>query len=305
VKAQDLLRRYAAGERNFCNANLEGENFKGQDLSGVDFSGADIRGANFSDATLRDANFSNAQVGMARRWANSQGYWIAILAGLSGVMQGFGGAFAISIFFDGSTDSFVIGCVYVLLVIAIFLAIAFYGFRLRAFCLIMLAAAIAFTVALTGPFSIPLIVAVTVAVASTVIGAVTSGALAFAGTFTSAFVGTLIGAVIGALPVVLAIAFTLAFARESDFVLLSFSAVAVTGAIASALIALSLNVFVAQQVRRENAKFVIARRFGLALTMMGSTSFRGADLTGASFDQELLESTYFTNSRPRQPDTRA
>jgi uncharacterized protein YjbI with pentapeptide repeats len=109
MKAQEVLRRYAAGERNFCNANLQGENFTGQNLSGADFSGADIRGANFTHAMLRDANFINAQIGLERRRADAQGCVVAMLSLLSSIMQGFGGALAtVYIFFDGSTDVFVI-----------------------------------------------------------------------------------------------------------------------------------------------------------------------------------------------------
>ena len=80
VKAQEVLRRYAAGDRNFCNANLQGANFKGQDLSGADFSGADIRSANFADARLRRANFAKAQAGLQRRWMIAQLLLIAVIA---------------------------------------------------------------------------------------------------------------------------------------------------------------------------------------------------------------------------------
>ncbi len=43
MKAAEVLRRYAAGERNFRGVNLRGQSFKGADLSGADFSYADIR----------------------------------------------------------------------------------------------------------------------------------------------------------------------------------------------------------------------------------------------------------------------
>ncbi|MEH1907293.1 pentapeptide repeat-containing protein [Nostoc sp.] len=38
VNRDELIRRYAAGERNFSGVNLEG------DLSGIDLSGADFSG---------------------------------------------------------------------------------------------------------------------------------------------------------------------------------------------------------------------------------------------------------------------
>jgi uncharacterized protein YjbI with pentapeptide repeats len=53
MKADEVLRRYAAGERDFHRVNLRGQSFKGKDLSGADFSEADIRGANFTNAYQR------------------------------------------------------------------------------------------------------------------------------------------------------------------------------------------------------------------------------------------------------------
>jgi uncharacterized protein YjbI with pentapeptide repeats len=64
MNAREVLRRYAAGERDFRRADLRGQSFKGQDLSGADFSEADIRGANFANAILRGVNFTGANGGL-------------------------------------------------------------------------------------------------------------------------------------------------------------------------------------------------------------------------------------------------
>jgi uncharacterized protein YjbI with pentapeptide repeats len=50
LKAKEVLRLYAAGERDFRGAILRGCNFRDADLSEADFSGADIRSARFVDA---------------------------------------------------------------------------------------------------------------------------------------------------------------------------------------------------------------------------------------------------------------
>jgi uncharacterized protein YjbI with pentapeptide repeats len=53
ANADELLKRYLAGERNFAAAQL----------ANADLSGANLRGANFSDADLTDATFEQADLG--------------------------------------------------------------------------------------------------------------------------------------------------------------------------------------------------------------------------------------------------
>jgi len=80
LKAQDVLRLYAAGERDFRGTILRGCNFRNADLSGADFSGADICSARFVEATLRGAKFCRAQAGLQRRWWLGQMALVIVIA---------------------------------------------------------------------------------------------------------------------------------------------------------------------------------------------------------------------------------
>jgi hypothetical protein len=48
---------------NFANQDLRNRSFKGQNLKGADFRGCDIRGCDFSHALLQGANFERARAG--------------------------------------------------------------------------------------------------------------------------------------------------------------------------------------------------------------------------------------------------
>ena len=135
MKAQEVLRRYAAGDRDFRGANLRGANFKGQNLSGADFRGADIRSANFADANLQWANFAKAKAGLQRRWLMVQWLLIALLAVVVGFLQALSGAFA-ALFLDPSSFNspleWAVGFgTYLLLVLVTYVAISSQGFSSR------------------------------------------------------------------------------------------------------------------------------------------------------------------------------
>ncbi len=77
TKEEDLLKRYAIGERDFRGIDLRGADFRGEDLSDANFFGANFcdaglcgvnlqgsifRGAKFRHTDLSDANFFGADL---------------------------------------------------------------------------------------------------------------------------------------------------------------------------------------------------------------------------------------------------
>jgi uncharacterized protein YjbI with pentapeptide repeats len=94
TESTDVLRRYAAGERDFCGANLRwanlteanlteanlrwanlrGADLTGADLSGADLTEADLGGADLSGADLTEANLRGANLrGVNLRGVNPRG----------------------------------------------------------------------------------------------------------------------------------------------------------------------------------------------------------------------------------------
>jgi uncharacterized protein YjbI with pentapeptide repeats len=76
MDANEVLRRYAAGERNFrqadwrgislAKANLSGVDLTGAHLSNADLSDSDLSSANLNWAGLKGANFSRANLRRAK-----------------------------------------------------------------------------------------------------------------------------------------------------------------------------------------------------------------------------------------------
>ena len=66
MKVTEVLRKYAAGFRDFSGANLTGANLSDAYLSGADFSDADLSEANLSGANLSGTNLSRAKLNNAQ-----------------------------------------------------------------------------------------------------------------------------------------------------------------------------------------------------------------------------------------------
>ncbi|NJP09909.1 MAG: hypothetical protein HC866_10845 [Leptolyngbyaceae cyanobacterium RU_5_1] len=66
MKAEEILKRYATGERNFPAANLIEASLSGVNLSKANLSGADLSVANLCGSNLSDTNLSHAKLNVAR-----------------------------------------------------------------------------------------------------------------------------------------------------------------------------------------------------------------------------------------------
>lgn len=110
MKADEVLRRYTAGERDFRRVNIRGQSFKGKDLSGADFSEADIRGTIFTNAYLKSSKFCGAKAGLQLYWTICLVIVSWILSGLSGILAG-STAYLASVVFDSNIANFFTGVV--------------------------------------------------------------------------------------------------------------------------------------------------------------------------------------------------
>ena len=292
MKAQEVLRCYAAGDRDFCNANLRGANFKGQDLSGANFSGADIRSANFTNANLQGVNLTKARAGLQRRWMVVQPLLITVTAIVAGVLQGFAGGHSIYFFdssnFNSATENVTAEIVYLLLVFAAYAAISFQGFTIRAFGSILTAFGFGFAFACVGAVAFGFGFAFVSAF--TGVGAL-AFAFAFAGTVAFAFAGTGAVGTVGAGAVV-----------TGTVIVASAGVVVGAGAFAFVNVGVGLlfSLYIGWRVFKEDERFALLRGLGIALAALGGTSFAGADLTGATFSQALLNNTNFADSHQNQ-----
>ncbi|HLO47999.1 MAG TPA: pentapeptide repeat-containing protein [Kamptonema sp.] len=66
MRVEELLKRYAAGQRDFAEVNLNEANLSGANLSGINLSGANLSVANLSGANLHGANLTEAKLNIAR-----------------------------------------------------------------------------------------------------------------------------------------------------------------------------------------------------------------------------------------------
>ena len=274
MRAEEVLRRYADGERDFRGANLCGANFKGQDLSGADLSGADIRSANFSNATLRGVNFTEAQAGLRRKWMVVHFATIVVVSAIAGILDGAENAFLFAFIsspnFNSLYQQAAASLIYTLLLSVVDIVILLRGFSIQAKSLITYALVILFISIVTGALavvgSIVLEVSSVFLLAVTVAVAVEIGGMP---AIAIAVVGVLVGA----------------FGSAERF----------SGTVPSVSIDLLFSFYICWRMLKEDRNFEIVRTIALALSKIGGTTFYSSTLIGATFSEGKLRSTNFGN----------
>lgn len=266
MKAEELLRQYRQGERNFVEVNLRGQSFQGQDLSGVDFSKADIRGANFSDATLIGVNFCRVEAGLQFRWVIISQLLLFLLAGFAGFLAVYNGAFVASIF-STKPELIPFGWMSLVLETAFFAILLHLGISVAITVVVIVAVALALAIIFVGPVAggVTEVFFIAIAVAIVIAGVV-AGAGAVAEASAEAVFFAIAGAFAGAE----------VFARTEG----------VYFAIASILI----SAYVGWLAVEGNSKYTMIKSTAIAFAAWKGTSFRGADLTDANFNHAQLKS---------------
>ena len=303
LTASEVLRRYAAEERDFRGTNLRGQSFKGKDLSGADFSEADIRGANFNDAILRGTKFCKAKAGLQRRWLSLLVLVSWLLSAISGFLSGFFGYLTALMFDSFSLDKQISGGVFLVTLIVFFIVIIRQGLGVAFFV------ALAFTVAAAVGLAFTVVITLTRAVAFVVALAFTvaiTGAIALAETFTIAAAGAVAGAIAIAFTVVafVALAFTGAIAGPIAKAASLTEALAITRAITRAItgaaaIAAAISIVsthLGWRTIKGDSREAWISTIALAFAATGGTSFDNADLTDANFTEATLKSTNLRNA---------
>ncbi|MGB0561085.1 MAG: pentapeptide repeat-containing protein [Spirulinaceae cyanobacterium] len=301
MKARDVLRRYATGERDFRGANLRGLSFKGKCLAGADFSGADIRGTSFTGVDLTGVKFCEAKAGLQRRQVIVNLTITFVMSMLSGVLS-WGPAIFIILTLDSvSLINVLMGWVSLAVVIVITFVVIRKGV-MAGLIVITVAIIIAGALVVTGARTLAVIAAGTLAVAGLFIG---SGVVAFtlaiavAETVVVAIVGLFVGAgavmVTGTTVAGVAESFAGLFVGAGAAIVAEI--VTVVGTVTVTVLFTGLNTYLAWRAMHGDPRDLWIRSTAIAFAAWGGTSFRGADLTDADFSKAQLKCCDF---RPGQ-----
>ncbi|MGA9378291.1 MAG: pentapeptide repeat-containing protein, partial [Phormidium sp.] len=316
---------------NLTRKNLQGISFKGRDLTGVDFSHADIRGADFTNANLTNADFSYALAGLPKKWEIGVLLVAAILSGISGAATVMAVYRTVS-FLIIKPDA-PLGIIPALLSFLFILSINIFLLLItqkeglqKTFGI--LASAVAICLPLLGILSsisndnnrflnlfrsfrmgnfvevlrggnaseaAYIIVPLVMAVAATITVIITLNLAVVL----AAFVGAnkevqLIKLEALAIGVFITGLVTRNGARYLQNLTAEIGVIILAIMLAVALILVSLNI--AKEILKEDDKYGVLRQIAIAISTLGGTSFRNANLTNANFSYATLKSTDLRNA---------
>ena len=243
---------------DFSGQDLRGRNFTGQNLTEANFSSADIRGAKFTNAVLKSANFTEAKAGLQRRWIVVQ---IVI-------------AFLLS-FILGCVTSFTLFCLTV-----IFMAENIKRYTILPGILFLLILLVFASAAMLQNFMAE---------------AFRTGAGHIAGILGSAAIYTTENRFLSVFAIFAITIFNIF--GSTLFSLVASNVVSIQFSTGFGLLILVVCAYIVRQALVEEKESTTSVRLAaINFTVMGGTSFCGADLTDAIFSGTLLRSTNLGSS---------
>ncbi|MDJ0736418.1 MAG: pentapeptide repeat-containing protein [Nostocaceae cyanobacterium] len=295
---------------DYSGQNLRGRSFKGQNLIGANFRGADIRGANFTNANLKNADFRGAKAGL-------QNYRIICWIGFSFILA-FLSLFA-SAATNGSTwwmlhnetkeDSFILALIFALVIMGLLVVfvsmiiwkslISSLGVISFTLSILILPSAISSTLSLNEyhvlrswtyalTFAFIVVVVVSGIVALTL---VLTKTLAKDLTVIVLF-SSLSGGMIGALSRVL-IRGGYKFISSEPILSWNWACLDLIWACSWSWILVLLGSYIGWLFWIEDKRVPSIRKYIIAISAIGGTSFYNADLTNTDFTGATLKNTNF------------
>ena len=275
---------------------LRRRSYRKQDLSGADFSSWDIRGIDFSYTVLESADFSNATAGVTPPYKIGLSIGSFVFSLISGSIMGYASAFPIFIqaFLDESST---FGR----------MALSIAAFVVLATSLIL---AIRKGLGSTLGFFILVVAALVVIVSAVGTGEILAATLVQAMAIAGAIAGLVLGAIVIATAIFtkfpIALSLLLMFFGAAlgvweglQGINIGIGASAVFITLSSILSLLTISLYLGTQSNIENSKYFLIRVISLKLSTLGSTSFKGANLTLANFTSAKLPSTDFRHANLR------